>query len=138
MINVKNTLFLNGVQEVAGSNPVAYVIMYFNAAQNWKMSLKSGSIDYYKDKCRNVERVKVLEVDYVQATIDKKGSLKHHKVSHHPFTLDGRGDWIQTGDLLNPIQKKGIFNNLHNYLIQCLLCRYHINQKQFINIFLSC
>jgi hypothetical protein len=26
MINVKNTLFLNGVQEVAGSNPVAPTI----------------------------------------------------------------------------------------------------------------
>jgi hypothetical protein len=28
---VKNTLFLNGVQEVAGSNLVAHVMMYFNA-----------------------------------------------------------------------------------------------------------
>ncbi len=30
---------------------------------------------------------------------------------------NGRGDWIRTSDLLNPIQKKGIFNTFHNCLI---------------------
>ena len=61
-----------------------------------------------KGECINVDGVKALEIVYVLATVDEKVSLKHSKNCLNSFAENGRGDWIRTSDLLNPILvKKG-------------------------------
>ncbi len=46
-----------------------------------------------------------------------KWHIETSQAMPYPLCGNGRGDWIRTSDLLNPIQKKGIFYINHNCLI---------------------
>jgi hypothetical protein len=46
-----------------------------------------------------------------------KWHIETSQAMPYPLCGNGRGDWIRTSDLLNPIRKNGIFNNFPKCLI---------------------